>query len=86
MKRYQVYLNPHSVAILDEIQKLTSITRSKIIRDAVDKIATQVTMTIPVKKSGRKRYILDSLAGSISIKGKKKTNYAQHIDDIYLHD
>jgi len=86
MKRYQVYLNPQSVAILDDIQKLTDITRSKIIRDAVDKIATQVIATIPIKKSTKKHYFLDDLAGFIDLKTKKATNYAEHVDDIYLQD
>lgn len=86
MKRYQVYLNPHSVAILDDVQKLTDITRSKIIRDAVDKIAQQVIAAIPMKKSGKKHYILDELVGFIDLKTKKRTNYAEHVDDIYLQD
>lgn len=86
MKRYQVYLNPHSVAILDEIQKLSNITRSKIIRDAVDKIATQVIASIPIKGPRKKSYIMDELVGFIDLKSKKKTNYAEHVDDIYLQD
>lgn len=32
------------------------------------------------------KFILDSLAGSIHIKGKKRTNYAMKADDIYLKD
>lgn len=86
MKRYQVYLNPHSVAVLDEIKKLTNIRRSKIIRDAVDKIATQIIASIPIKKPSKKHYIMDELVGFIDLKTKKKTNYAQHVDDIYFQD
>ena len=62
MKRYQIYLNPQSVTILDEIQKLSNITRSKIIRDAIDKIATQIMTTIPIKRSAKKHFVLDDLA------------------------
>lgn len=84
MKRYQVYLNPYSVAALDGIQKLTDIRRSKIIRDAVDKVAIQIVASLPIQKPAKKRYILDELAGFIDLKTNKKTNYSQHVDDIYL--
>lgn len=30
MKRYQVYLDPHSVSILDDFEKYTDISRSKL--------------------------------------------------------
>ena len=86
MKRYQVYLNPHSVAVLDEIQKHTDISRSRIIRDSVDRLAQNISKVFADKKIPKNTYILDSLAGSINIKGKKRTNYASKVDEIYLHD
>lgn len=84
MKRYQVYLDQHSVSILDEIRKLTNITRSKIIRNTIDKVATEIVASLPVKKPAKKHYIMDELVGFIDLKTKKKTNYSEHVDDIYL--
>lgn len=84
MKRYQVYLNPNSVEILDGFEKETKISRSKIIRDVTDRLADQLLSVVPQKTP--KKYLLDDLVGSIKIKGKKQTNYAQNVDDIYLKD
>lgn len=83
MKRYQVYLNPHSVSILDEIEEGTRISRSKIIRDTLDRIAQQYAALTPLKTKSKKRYILDEMAGFIDLKTKKKTDFARHVDNIY---
>ncbi len=45
MKRYQVYLNPHAVSILDDLGKQTDISRSKLIQGAIDRLADQVAPT-----------------------------------------
>lgn len=85
VRRYQVYLDPHSVSILDDLEKEVDISRSKIIRDLVDRFARNIATLLPSqKRSGTP--ILDSLIGSIKIKGKKKTNYAMTVDDIYRRD
>ncbi len=87
MKRYQLYLNPQSVSVLDDIGDTVDISRSKIIQMVLDGIASnfakifRVTQTPP-----KKTYILDSLVGFVKIKGNKKTNFAQNIDEIYLSD
>lgn len=87
MKRYQVYLNQHSVSILDELGKSIDISRSKLIQLVVDGIALNAAKIFAATKTPpANTYILDSLVGSIKIKGKKKTNYAQNIDEIYLTD
>lgn len=87
MQRYQVYLNPQSVSVLDEFEKIGDISRSKIIRQAVERIAD-----ILISVSGAKRKVpvsysaLDKLIGCIRFKSTKKTNYADVDDDIYLGD
>lgn len=87
VKRYQVYLNPHSVSIIDEIEKNTEISRSKIIRDGIDRYANSLAKVFKTSKiPPTKKTVLDSLAGSISIKGKKRTNFASRVDEIYLSD
>lgn len=42
MKRYQVYLNPQSVSVLDELSKVSDLTRSQLIREAVEGAAARV--------------------------------------------
>lgn len=87
MKRYQVYLNPHSVSILDEIEKIIGVSRSKLIRESTDRLAQTITNVISaIKMQHRKRPSLDNLIGIIDLKTKKKTNYALEDDEIYLRD
>jgi len=87
MKRYQVYLNPHSVSILDDFAKPISVSRSKLIQMAIDAVVNNLTKVfIATNTPPKDTYILDSLVGAIKIKGKKKTNFAQNIDEIYLND
>lgn len=87
MKRYQVYLNQNSVAILDDFAKPINISRSKIIQMVVDAVAHNLTKVfISTNTPPGDTYILDSLVGSIKVKGRGKTNFAQNIDEIYLND
>lgn len=87
MKRYQVYLSPSSVSILDDFAKPISVSRSKLIQMAIDAVANNLAKIFIATNTQRKdTYILDSLVGAIKIKGKKKTNFAQDIDEIYLRD
>lgn len=87
MKRYQVYLNPHSISILDDFGKHTDISRSKLIQMVVDSIAQNLTKIFTATKTPPKdTYILDSLVGAIKFPGNKRTNFAQNIDEIYLED
>lgn len=87
MKRYQVYLNQNSVSILDDFTKPINISRSKLIQMVIDAVASNLTKVfISTNTPPKNTYILDSLVGSIKIKGKKETNFAQNIDEIYLSD
>lgn len=86
MKRYQVYLNPHSVSILDDFEKSSNISRSKVIRQVIDRVAEQLAAVVSEKKVQKKEYILDSLAGFVDLKTDRKTNFAQNVDEIYFTD
>ena len=87
MKRYQVYLNQHSVSILDDFGKHTDISRSELIRQAIDQVAQNLVKVFAATKTPPKdSYILDSLVGAIKLPRNKKTNFAQNIDEIYLTD
>ena len=87
MKRYQVYLNPHSVSILDEVEKISNISRSKLVRGLVDRFTEQIAKVF-AKRDDRpyKLTHLDKLVGAIYLKTKKSTNYALDDDEIYLRD
>lgn len=86
MKRYQVYLNPNSVSILDDFEKISNISRSKVIRQAIDRLAEQLVRVVDDKRLQKKEYILDSLEGFVDLKTNKKTNFAQEVDEIYFSD
>lgn len=87
MKRYQVYLNPHSVSVLDDFQGISDISRSKLIRQVTDNVAEQLIRIFAERKgSSKKEYLLDKLAGFVDLKTDKKTNFSQHVDDLYLSD
>jgi len=87
MKRYQVYLNPHSVSILDEFEKNANITRSKLIRGAIDRLAQNLSRVYVAKNEmPQKKLIFDSLIGFINKKDQKQTNYALKDDKVYLSD
>lgn len=86
MKRYQVYLNPNSVSILDELEKFTSISRSKLIREAVDRLAQNLSKVLVHKGiTSDKKMLFDSLIGAINTKSKQ-TNFALKDDRLYLND
>ncbi len=86
MRRYQVYLNPQSVQIIDQFEKETNLSRSRIIRQATDSLAENLVKLMNNKKKIQPKGVLDSLVGIINIKGKKQTNFAEKVDEIYFKD
>lgn len=83
MKRYQLYLNPNSVSIIDRFEDLTNISRSKVIRYLVDSASENLTLLIK-RKEPRKKYLMDSLAGFIDLKTNKKLDLISTIDEVIL--
>lgn len=86
MKRYQIYLNPHSVSILDELGKNIEMSRSKILQAVVDSVAQNMAKVLASTNTPQDKYIFDSLVGAVKLSGNKKTNFAHNIDEIYLKD
>ena len=87
MKRYQVYLNPNSVSVLDEFENSTSISRSKLIRESIDRLAQNLSRVLAKQNvAPSQKLVLDSLIGAINIKGAKQTNFALKDDRVYLSD
>ena len=86
MTRYQLYLNSGSVAVVDEVEDYTGISRSQIIRDLVDRYAQNMLKIFSLAKvPATKKSSLLSFIGLIDL-GKKKTNYAMKDDMEYLQD
>lgn len=83
MKRYQVYLNQISVSIIDDYEKLTKMSRSKVIRYLVDSASEQLITLIRRKEPGEK-YLMDQLSGFIDLKTDKKIDLVSSIDHVLL--
>lgn len=87
MNRYQVYLDPHSVSILDEIEGISNISRSKLIQGLVDRFADQIAKVVSKREDLPAKYThFDKLVGAIKLKTSKPTNYALDDDSMYLED
>ncbi len=87
MKRYQVYLNQHSVSILDDFGSHTDISRSKLIQGVIDRFADQVAKVLSKHEGQPSNYThFDKLVGAIHLKTSKPTNFALDSDEIYLQD
>lgn len=85
MKRYQVYLNPQTVGVFDEIALVGPFTRSKIIREALDGAAGRIgnIMAAFVALKPESYSELDKMTDSIDLKTDKKVNISQNVDEIY---
>lgn len=81
MKRYQVYLNPNSVSVLDDFDELTTISRSAVIRMTVNSLVQNLKNIIPEK--GDASGDLDEIIGIIKTKRKKVVSSSLRVDDIY---
>ena len=84
MRRYQLYLDPKSINVLDEVAEVTPLRRSELIRAAIDGAALQVGNLLAVIKPPKVGDFswLDSMIGSIIV-GKKKVKISENIDEIY---
>lgn len=85
VQRYQVYLDPRSVSILDEASGLIPITRSQIIREAIDAAAGRVSNVLAMFKpvSSSDYSWMDKMVGTLRYKKKKTINMSERVDDIY---
>lgn len=86
MQRYQVYLRPQSVKIIDAYKEKVGTSRSEVIRYLVDSAAQNLVRALA--KSGKKTLEgpLDSIIGVIHNKGDETTFGSSSVDQIYLKD
>lgn len=84
MNRYQIYLDPKSINVLDELAKLTNLSRSQIIRDVIDKMASEYRKLLAATDAQRiKNNPLLKMAGFA--KGGKP-GISRNTNQIYLKD
>ncbi|MDP2692011.1 MAG: ribbon-helix-helix protein, CopG family [bacterium] len=84
MQRYQIYLEPESVGVLDELAKLTSFSRSRIIRDVISRMAREYKKLLEKRtQSQMKNNPLLKMAGFAKGPGR---DISHHVNDIYLKD
>lgn len=89
MRRYQVYLNPYSISVLDDLEKIIGISRSRQLRLVINRVAEELTSILRAKQASqnKKGFLLDELAGFIDLKTDKKTNFIEDIDRVvYFQD
>jgi hypothetical protein len=84
MTRYQVYLNPQSVVTLDQIAFDLDLTRSRILRDVVSRVAIEYAKAVAATKSFRSKG--NSLLKMEGIGESSTGRIAEKVGDIYLRD
>jgi len=84
MKRYQVYLNPYSISVLDDLEEAIDISRSKQLRLVVDRVAEVLGSILRAKEASqtKEEFLLDDLAGFVDLKTDKKIDFTKDIDDV----
>jgi hypothetical protein len=86
MKRYQVYLNPQTITVLEEVEKHTGLSRSSMIRSAVDTLADNLAKVLTDKQISLKEYAhLDSLIGVLTA-SEKTIHISPEDKSIYYKD
>lgn len=84
MNRYQIYLDPKDVNILDELARLTSFSRSQIIRDVITRMARQYEKLLEAQL--RKRFKNDPILKMAGFAKGGKPGISRNANQIYLKD
>lgn len=83
MNRYQIYIKPRTIEILDDVAKIISTSRSQLIRDIADRTAREFEkLIVKAQKVKMKNNPLLKMAGFAEGAGKN----TQNIHEIYLAD
>lgn len=84
MHRYQIYLDPRDVSVLDELARLTTFSRSQIVRDVISEMAGKYEKLLEANTKRRlKSNPLLKMAGFA--KGGDP-GLSLRVDEIYLKD
>lgn len=83
MNRYQIYIKPRTIDVLDDVAKIINISRSQLIRDVTDRAAKEFEKLIVKSQKMRvKNNPLLKMAGFAKGAGKD----SQDIHQVYLAD
>lgn len=84
MNRYQIYIQPDTVETIDQVASYLDISRSQIIRDALERITLEYRKIIfAVLNRQKKSNPLLKMAGFAKSKTK---NISYHVETIYYKD
>lgn len=84
MNRYQIYLDPKDVNVLDELARLTSFSRSQIIRDVIARMARMYEKLLEAQL--RKRSKNDPILKMAGFAKGGKPGISRNVNQIYLKD
>lgn len=84
MQRYQIYLNPQSVSVIDNVADVLDISRSQVIRDALEAVACRYEEVVAVLRAqtSKRNPLLDLIGVEKSKTGRVGVDH----DEIYLKD
>lgn len=81
MQRYQIYLEPEKVRILDKIAAEQKVSRAEVVREAIEEKIEKAPKKFK-KKQKEKNPLLDLIGFGVSKTGK----ISENIDEIYRED
>lgn len=84
MSRYQIYLEPNTVATIDDLSSALDLSRSQIIRDVLDRVAREYKKVIFAAKGMRKSS--NSILKMDGIIDAPITDLSTRGDEYYLRD
>lgn len=84
LTRVQVYLNPDNLSLVDELSRELNVSRSQIMRDALDAVATRYVKAKELIKPKKSRK--NALLAMIGIEKSKTGTVGLNVDEIYLND
>ena len=84
MSRYQIYLEPNTVAAIDGLSSDIGVSRSQVIRDVLDRVAREYRKVLLSITTARKPHnpVLRMIGAGKSASG----NLSRTVDMIYLRD
>jgi len=91
MKRVQLYLDSGTIVGIDQIERITNLPRSKIIREmlgrATDSALQFLQSLIFLNNPKKQKYTaFDKYIGAIDVAPKKKLDIKREDEDIYSSD
>lgn len=84
MQRYQIYLEPESVGVLDELAKLTNFSRSRIIRDVISRMTREYAKLL--EKHTRSQMKNNPLLKMAGFAKSGTPGLATRVNEIYFKD